>query len=236
MFFTKKMKLADLIMHDYHLLPVIFRFGINLGFGDKTVEQICEEKNINSDFFIAIANTFCFEEYFPEEELQRFDIEEIINFLRSSHDFFVNYRLKEMETMLEKIYLNCCKEHNNQFLILKNFFDGFKKELLEHIEFEDKKLFPLILKIKYLQQSENKNELEENLLDDYFWQHTDVEEKLNDLKNIFIKYVPQTIDKILGFEFTEFLFDFEKDLSKHQIIEERVLIAKVRNLIKSDSV
>jgi regulator of cell morphogenesis and NO signaling len=39
---TKDMKMADIIHHAYQLLPVITRFDIQLGFGDKTVHEVCE--------------------------------------------------------------------------------------------------------------------------------------------------------------------------------------------------
>ena len=42
---TRDMKMADVIHLDYTLLPVITRFGINLGFGDRTVEKVCLENN-----------------------------------------------------------------------------------------------------------------------------------------------------------------------------------------------
>ena len=35
----KNMKMADLIGADYRLLTVIYRLGIKLGFGEKTVEE-----------------------------------------------------------------------------------------------------------------------------------------------------------------------------------------------------
>ena len=36
----KDMKLADVIQLNYMLIPVIHRFGINLGFGDKNVADV----------------------------------------------------------------------------------------------------------------------------------------------------------------------------------------------------
>ncbi len=39
----KDMKLADVIHHDFSLIPVINRFGIQLGFGDSTIEEICDK-------------------------------------------------------------------------------------------------------------------------------------------------------------------------------------------------
>jgi regulator of cell morphogenesis and NO signaling len=50
----KDMKLADVIHHDFNLIPVINRFGIQLGFGDGTIEQICKEQNVNAAFFLII--------------------------------------------------------------------------------------------------------------------------------------------------------------------------------------
>ena len=56
-FFTEKMKMAEVIHNNYLLIPVIRRFGIKLGFGDKTVKTICKEHNIDHDFLLAIINT-----------------------------------------------------------------------------------------------------------------------------------------------------------------------------------
>ena len=39
----KNMKMADLLGIDYRLLTVIYRLGIKLGFGEKTVEETCRE-------------------------------------------------------------------------------------------------------------------------------------------------------------------------------------------------
>ena len=44
----KDMKLADVIHHDFNLIPVINRFGIHLGFGDSTIEQLCIKQDVNT--------------------------------------------------------------------------------------------------------------------------------------------------------------------------------------------
>jgi regulator of cell morphogenesis and NO signaling len=56
--FNKTDKMAFLLQTNYHLVPVFHRFGFQLGFGNKTVEQLCNENEINTDFFLAIVNTF----------------------------------------------------------------------------------------------------------------------------------------------------------------------------------
>jgi regulator of cell morphogenesis and NO signaling len=42
--FDRNTRMAEVIHNNYLLLPVINRFGIQLGFKDKTIEEICMEK------------------------------------------------------------------------------------------------------------------------------------------------------------------------------------------------
>ena len=51
----KNMKMADLLGADYRLLTVIYRLGIKMGFGEKTVEETCRESGVNCDTFLLIA-------------------------------------------------------------------------------------------------------------------------------------------------------------------------------------
>ena len=67
---NKNNKLADVILDNPSIITVLNRFGIYLGVGDKTVEQVCSEKRLDTDFFLIILNTFANEEYFPEELLK----------------------------------------------------------------------------------------------------------------------------------------------------------------------
>jgi regulator of cell morphogenesis and NO signaling len=66
--FSAHDKLSHLVRADYSLLPVINRFGIRLGIKDHTIAQICQEKQINTDFFLAIINTYHNPQYFPEKK------------------------------------------------------------------------------------------------------------------------------------------------------------------------
>ena len=50
--------MADVIHMNYFTLSVLNRFGIELGFGDKTVQEVCEDNHVDLDFFLEITNTF----------------------------------------------------------------------------------------------------------------------------------------------------------------------------------
>ena len=48
---TASTRMADVIHLDFQLIPVVGRFGIEFGFGNKTVEEVCNDNNINVYFF-----------------------------------------------------------------------------------------------------------------------------------------------------------------------------------------
>ena len=56
-------KMSDLICDNYSLLMVMSRFGLSLGFGDKSVKDVCEAQGVDCPTFLAVAN-------FISEELQ----------------------------------------------------------------------------------------------------------------------------------------------------------------------
>ncbi len=102
--FLKKDKMATLVRSNYQLLPVINRFGIKLGFKDKNVEEICLEKEINPDFFLAIINTFNNKDYFPEANLSSFSPLLIVDYLQKTHRYYIDYFLPKIENLTGKPY------------------------------------------------------------------------------------------------------------------------------------
>ena len=48
--------MIDLISDNYSLLQVMSRFGLSLGFGDKTVKEVCEMNGVDCPTFLAVVN------------------------------------------------------------------------------------------------------------------------------------------------------------------------------------
>jgi hypothetical protein len=63
------MKMADLIEVNYHLLAVLTRFGIEGGFGEKTVRDICEKNHLDTDTFLLICNVYTHKDHETSEEI-----------------------------------------------------------------------------------------------------------------------------------------------------------------------
>jgi DNA-binding transcriptional MerR regulator len=50
-FYTKENKLFEMICSDFQLLNIISRFGLNLGFEEKTIAEVCDENSIDCNTF-----------------------------------------------------------------------------------------------------------------------------------------------------------------------------------------
>ena len=86
-------KLCDVILHEPSVIPVINRFGIILGVGDKSIRTVCEEKNLDCEFFVTILNTFINEDYFPENRLKSFCATQIVNYLTQTNAYYEQFQI-----------------------------------------------------------------------------------------------------------------------------------------------
>ena len=230
--FDKNTNMTDLIHSNYLLLPVINRFGIQLGFKDKTIADICDDKRINLNFFLAIINAFHNHDYFPEKELRSFSSGLIVNYLRKSHLDFKKISLPKIEHLLNELVKN---SQSDDLKIIQTFYTKYKEELLDHITDEEENAFPYVLELqKAYDQKTNPlpKHIAEYSIQSFEKEHTNVDEKLFDLKNLIIKYLePNYNDKDCN-EFLFELFQFERDLTDHARIEDNILVPKVMAIEK----
>jgi regulator of cell morphogenesis and NO signaling len=228
---TPDMKLAEVLFHNYSLLPVISRFNIKLGFGDKTVLEVCRDAKVNVDFFLEITNSFVDEDYIPQKELNSFPVSLIVNYLKKTHLYYLDEKIPEIERYIHLV-LKEEKKGNDKFKLVESFFTEYKQELTNHINREETNVHPYVLEVE---TAFLKNEIEKNLyakirkysINDYASEHDNVEEKLFDLKNIIIKYLPPSNSTGLCNTILIELFRLEKDLNAHASLEDKVLIPKV---------
>lgn len=230
--FDKYTKMTDLVHRNYLLLPVLNRFGIRLGFQNQTISDICKEKDIDMNFFLAIINAFHNHEYFPETELQAFSSNLIVDYLRKSHLDFKKVSLPKIEALLNRLVK---KSKSNDLKVIQSFYNTYKKELLEHIQDEEENAFPYILELQDafdLKINPLPKSITSYSIQSFEKEHTNVDEKLFDLKNIVIKYLAPNYDDKDCNEFLFELFQFDRDLKDHARIEDKILVPKVRDIEK----
>lgn len=231
MLIQKEMKLADVLHHDHHLVPVINRFGIHLGFGDATIEEICNENGINQEFFLTILNAYHDHQYFPKKHLQSFPASSLLHYLSKSHQYYLDEKVPEIGRLIDELK-HFKSLDTDTFRLLKNFFDQYKAELIQHIEREEEVVYPYVERMEeYLDKGvvdqSFLDEMEKYSITQYEEEHDDVEAKLYDLKNIIIKYLPTSGNDSQYYKVLRELFMLEDDLNDHSRIEDLILVPKV---------
>ena len=79
-------RMISIIRDNYNILQSLGCFGISLGFGDKTVKEVCEEQNVDTYTFLAVVN-FTINGYRNFDDADRMSIPTLMQYLRASHDY-----------------------------------------------------------------------------------------------------------------------------------------------------
>lgn len=213
--------MRELIRDNSLLLMAISRFDIPLGFGDKTIATVCSEHDVDCPTFLAVAN---FISGRPSDD-SHVNVTAMTEYLRRAHSYFLEFILPNIRRKLLDA-LDCSGADKVALLILK-FFDEYVGEVRLHMEYENDTVFVYIDKL-----------LSGNRMDDGFSikafaaHHQRMESKLNELKDILIRYCPANNHDMLN----SVLFDIincEQDLASHCSVEDHLLVPAVIKLEKA---
>ncbi len=220
--FSEKTKMAELVISNPKLMLTLSRFGIELGFGDHNVKEVCEKANVNSTFFLLICNLYSNPDFIPtSDDIDSVDVNTILSYLSVSHRYYVEERIPHIEHHLNRIIEACPERFGNT---LQRFFKEYKSEVANHFRYEEETVFPYINSLcnNPVEKKFSIHEFESN--------HSNIEDKLGDLMNILIKYLPADIFPKERIEISLDIMDLSSDLNCHTLVEERVLVPFVESL------
>lgn len=197
-------QLSTLIAKYNNLVPVINRFGVKLGLGDKTVSDICNEYSINEDFFLTIINTYLNEDFFPEKRLQGFDLNLVVDYLQKTDNYYIKGHLPNIEKHLNA-FIAMSDPENRQLELIRKLFIEFKNEFLTRVGDGLSGL--------------TKNDKSYLLL--------------VDIKTILIKHISGNFNENLCYAVLFSIDSMQDDLYKHNQIREKILHPMIESLIES---
>lgn len=220
--FSEKTKMAELVISNPKLMLTLSRFGIELGFGDHNVKEVCEKANVNSTFFLLICNLYSNPDFTPtSNDIDSVDVKTILSYLSVSHKYYVEERIPHIEHHLNRIIEACPERFGNT---LQRFFKEYKKEVANHFRYEEETVFP------YINSLCNNSQERKFSIHEFESNHSNIEDKLEDLMNILIKYLPADIFPKERIEISLDIMDLSSDLNCHTLVEERVLVPFVELL------
>ncbi|MDE6650251.1 MAG: LuxR C-terminal-related transcriptional regulator [Muribaculaceae bacterium] len=217
--YTGADRLRDLIDGNSDLMMVAARFGISLGFGDKTVTEVCAEDGVDQCTFLAVCNLIDNRPYSVEVSLTS-----LMRYLRSAHYYFLEFLLPSIR---RKLLLAVSSLPIDDVLMqLLKFFDDYCMEVRRHMEHENDSIFSYVDRLL-----EGKDDGEFRIAD-YSVGHTSMTEKLDELKDIFIRHY-HVMNNLLLVSALNDIIDCNADLCSHCEIEDRMFMPAVERLEQS---
>lgn len=223
-------KLSDLIVENPYLLLLLEHFEIALPVQDKSVATVCSESGISTELFCAFAALYNGNGIAPGLKLDENDALCMVAFLKTSHRFYSEQIYPEIMELIERMsQVNSHKEMK----LVSVFFSQYFREVMAHLDYENDIFHPYVLWLagRLLEQSTS-NYPQEYSVEQYKVHHDDIEEKLNDLKKLLIKYLPMEQDRHLRHQLFFLLSELEFDLKIHSEIEELILMPLAQQLEK----
>ncbi len=212
--YTGSMRMRDIIDHNPMLLMALSRFGISLGFGDRTVADICVHQDVDSGTFLAVANFISFGLRCDHD----ISIASLMRYLESAHSYFVDFCLPRIRRSLIEA-IDCSGKDEVAMLILQ-FYDSYSEEVRRHMEYENNKVFVYVKNLLggALDPAYN--------ISVFASGHHSIHDKLQELKGLIVRYLPQRNNNLLNNTLFS-IINCEQDLTNHCKVEDEIFVPAV---------
>lgn len=211
---TPDTKLCEVIVDEPSVVPIINRFDIVLGVGDRTIKSICKEKGIDTSFFITILNAFIHESFFLENVTGAFNAGDVVDYLRKTNNSYLRNQLPNIERHFAALISR--SDSNNNLPLLFNFYREVKTEIERRID-SDNQWFDAIISAE---QSNSEVSVAGNAVQA---ESDSIEDKLSDLINMFVIHLRGDYDRNLCHAVLFAVISLEKDICQNNRIRNRVL-------------
>lgn len=213
-------KMLSLIRDNYNVLQSLGCFGINLGFGDKTVNETCIDNGVDTYTFLAVVN-YTINGYYNADDAGRLSVPTLLHYLQACHVYYLDYQLPSIRRELSE----SINEQDGVGQLIMNLYDEYSREIHRHMKYEEKMLFPYVNAL-----------LRDEVLGDYdvntfSKKHGQTDQKLKELKNIILKYLPgdpQRNNKLTATLYG--IYNNEEWLNLHASVEDKIFVPAIRKL------
>lgn len=220
-----KMKVSDLVIGNPRLLLMLEHLDLNQSWNDKSIEQVCIDASIRPELFISIANLYRSANHYNLSKFHKDDISVIVKLLKNSHKYYKEEKYPEILDYIKQLNkLNKTKETK----LLEEFFAFYFEEVIDHLDYEEKIVFPYICNLINKGSSGAGNS--EFTVAEYSKHHSDIESKLVDLQSLLLIHLQVKSNKSLKRKLLFSLFELENDLKAHSLIEDHILVPLIVEL------
>ncbi len=214
MSYTTSDKMCLLMRDNLRALQVVNRFGLPLGVGEKTIEQICTGNGIDSNTFVQVVNFILNLNYSSgiyednqqgiKIDIASIDLPTIRRYIENGHTYFLDFELPRIREVLVQAMSGAFGVAAQIPMLIIKFYDEYVEQIRTHIEHENQNAFEL-------HTEDDKN----------------MYAKLSDLKSLLIKYYSAPANSQL-FTAIHDIYEVEEEIFYHCAVEEKMLIPALK--------
>ena len=210
-------RMLDLVRNDSELILVMGRFGISLGFGERTVREVCILHDVDVMTFLAVVN------YITGRDCrcENVSLPTLIRYLKQSHEYFLDFNLPNIRRKLIES-IDCSGASDIAMLIIR-FYDDYVMAVRKHMDYEDEQVFTYVQRL-----------LDGHLkcgytISEFAKRHSPISAKLKELKDVIIRCYPEKNNYLLNAALLE-IIACEQDLTSHCLIEDNLFVPAVKRI------
>ncbi len=234
---NEKTTIGRIVRHNYNTSRLFEKWRIDFCCGgDKTLEQACNERNVDLDQLKSEIEELIMLEDWDSQYLEGLAPRALCDYIVNRHHQYIQVNAPLIKQRLQKLIEVHSNQHSQLFEI-QRLFDEAVDKLIIHLKKEELLFFPFIITLyKEVKRgndiSVNTSELEELLLQ--LESDHDAEGKRFQSIAILTNQYQIPSGGCHTFEVTyRALEDFEKDLHRHIHLENNILFPKIAKMIKS---
>lgn len=227
---------GSFVAKDYRTATVFQKHGIDFCCrGGKTIEEVCENKNLNAEGLLAELGSIMESATDKNEDFISYEADVLADYIVEKHHGYVNEAIPPLTQFLDKL----CKVHGSNHPELFDIRDEFYAsagDLTAHMKKEETVLFPYIKRLVSQKAAGTEVSAVGNVsgpINMMMMEHDIEGERFRRIEKLTSNFVPPD-DACTTYRVAfSMLEEFQKDLHKHIHLENNILFPKALELEKT---
>lgn len=227
---------GQVVADDYRAASVFKKHKVDFCCkGNRSISEVCNKQNIDEDKLLNELNRISESSGDEDIDFNAWDLDLLADYIEKKHHRYVRNRIPELKAYLNKI-AKVHGERHPELHQVESLFTGSAEDLLQHMEKEEKILFPIVREIS--EQAGTARTDQKSVVAPIkvmMEEHDNEGERFRQIAALTDDYTPPQ-DACTTYEVAfKMLSEFEADLHKHIHLENNILFPKVLETDKSYS-
>lgn len=231
---TAKSIVGELVAADYRTAAVFKQHDIDFCCkGNRTIEEVCNKAKLDKEQLIEELNQLAKKSNNSTTDFASWDIDLLADYIEKKHHRYVEQKIPELKTYLNKIAKVHGQRHP-ELIEIEQLFTASAHELLQHMQKEESILFPYIRTMASREQHERPHfGTVQNPIKMMMHEHDNEGERFRKIAALSNDYTPPA-DACTTYNVAfAMLKEFEEDLHLHIHLENNILFPRAIKAEKS---